>query len=239
VLVVTRTPGSAPFDDDDLTRLSLFADNAALALHLAEGQRLRELRVLADRDRVARDLYDRVMQQLFGIGLAMQITRGRPSSPSSDARTGDHIDQLQEVVRHLRRAIFGMEPGPAVPPRLRTSLMQLITMLTRGSPLRTSVQMSGALDELPPDLAEHAAGVVREGVGNAVRHSQAAEVIITIAVDDELVVQVIDNGVGGAESVAGAGLHDLRRRASDVAGSFTVAGADGGGTRLVWTAPLP
>ena len=239
VLVVTRTPGSAAFDDDDLTRLSLFADNAALALHLAEGQRLRELRVLADRDRVARDLYDHVMQQLFGIGLAMQITRGRPSSPSSDARTGDHIDQLQEVVRQLRRAIFGMEPGPAVPPRLRTSLMQMITMLTRGSPLRTSVQMSGALDELPPDLAEHAAGVVREGVGNAVRHSHAAELIITIAVEDELVVQVIDDGVGGADPVAGAGLHDLARRASDVAGSFTVAGADGGGTRLVWTAPLP
>ena len=117
--------------------------------------------------------------------------------------------------------------------------MQLITMLTRGSPLRTSVQMSGALDELPPDLAEHAAGVVREGVGNAVRHSQAAEVIITIAVDDELVVQVIDNGVGSADPVAGAGLHDLRRRASDVAGSFTVSGADGGGTRPLWTAPLP
>ena len=142
----------------------------------------------------------------------MQITRGRPSSPSSDARTGDHIDQLQEVVRELRRAIFGMEPGPAVPPRLRTSLMQMITMLTRGSPLRTSVQMSGALDELPPDLAEHAAGVVREGVGNAVRHSHAAELIITIAVEDELVVQVIDDGVGSADPVAGAGLHDLRRR---------------------------
>jgi signal transduction histidine kinase len=78
---------------------------------------------------------------------------------------------------------------------------------------------------------------MREGVGNAVRHSHAAALIITVAVEDEPVVQVIDDGVGGADPEAGEGLRDLARRARDVAGSFTVSGADGGGTPLVWTAP--
>ena len=239
VLLVTRMPGSPGFAGDDLARLSMFAENAALALHLAESQRHRELLALADRDRVATDLYDHVLQQLFSIGLAMQITRGRPPSPSSDARTGDHIEQLQDVVRQLRRAIDDIRPGPTVRPRLRTSLMQVITMQTAGSPLRTSVQMSGALDDLPRDLAEHAAGVVREAVGNAVRHAKAAELTVTISVDDDLIVEVVDNGIGRADMAAGTGLRDLQRRADEVTGSFSVGNGDDGGTSLTWTAPLP
>lgn len=239
VLLVTRMPGSPGFDGDDLTCLSMFAENAALALHLAESQRHRELRVLAERDRVATDLHDHVMQQLFSIGLAMQITRGRPPSPSSDARTGDHIEQLQDVVRQLRRAIFDRRPGPTVRSRLRTSLMQVITMQTAGSPLRTSVQMSGALDGLPSELAEHASAVVREAVGNAVRHAKAAELTVTISVDDDLVVEVVDNGIGNADLAAGRGLRDLQRRADEVTGSFSVGNGHDGGTSLTWTAPLP
>src|SRR5664279_3002147 len=74
VVVVRRTPGSPAFADTDLARLSLFAENAALAVHLAEGQRHRELQVLAERDRISTELYDHVSQQLFGIGTEMQIS---------------------------------------------------------------------------------------------------------------------------------------------------------------------
>jgi signal transduction histidine kinase len=240
VVVVRRTPGSRAFADTDLARLSLFAGNAALAVHLAEGQRHRELQVLAERDRISTELYDHVWQQLFGIGTAMQITRRRMPSLDSEARTGDHIDQLQGVVRQLRQAIFDGQPGPAVPPQLRTSLMQMITLLTAGSPLHTSVHMSGTLDDLPPDLAQHATEVLREAVGNAVRHSHAEELGITISVTDDLVVvQVTDNGVGTTDTTPGAGLRDLQRRATDVAGSLIVSGARGAGTHLTWTAPVP
>jgi len=240
VVVVRRTPGSPAFADTDLARLSLFAENAALAVHLAEGQRHRELQVLAERDRISTELYDHVWQQLFGIGTAMQITRRRMPSPDSEARTGDHIDQLQGVVRQLRQAISDGLPGPAVPPQLRTSLMQMITVLTAGSPLHTSVHMSGTLDDLPPDLALLATEVLREAVGNAVRHSHAEELGITISVTDDLVVvQVTDNGVGTTDTTPGAGLRDLQRRATDVAGSLIVSGARGAGTHLTWTAPVP
>jgi signal transduction histidine kinase len=238
-LVVARAPGSAAFDDNDLTRLTAFAENAALALHLAQTERHRELRVLADRDRVARDLYDHVMQQLFAVGLALQITRRRPPSPNADSRMGEHIDQVQQVIREVRQAIFDLPPALTDPPHLRTSLTQLITSLTADAPQLISVRMTGPLDDLPADLARHTRGVLREAIGNALRHSHADELSITITVIDELIVEVTDDGIGTTNATEGNGLRTLRQRATDVAGTFTIDRPDTGGTHLVWTAPLP
>ena len=239
VLVVARAPGSAAFDDNDLTRLTAFAENAALALHLAQTERHRELRVLADRDRVARDLYDHVMQQLFAVGLALQITRRRPPSPNADSRMGEHIDEVQQVIREVRQAIFDLPPALTDPPQLRTSLTQLITSLTADAPQLISVRMTGPLDDLPADLAQHTRGVLREAIGNALRHSHADELSITITVTDELIVEVTDDGIGTTNATEGNGLRTLRQRATDVAGTFTIDRPDTGGTQLVWTAPLP
>ena len=239
VLVVARAPGSAAFDDNDLTRLTAFAENAALALHLAQTERHRELRVLADRDRVARGLYDHVMQQLFAVGLALQITRRRPPSPNADSRMGEHIDEVQQVIREVRQAIFDLPPALTDPPHLRTSLTQLITSLTADAPQLISVRMTGPLDDLPDDLAQHTRGVLREAIGNALRHSHADDLSITITVTDELIVEVTDDGIGTRNATEGNGLRTLRQRATDVAGTFTIDRPDTGGTHLVWTAPLP
>jgi GAF domain-containing protein len=148
VLIVVRVPGSAAFDDDDLTQLTVFAENAALALHLASTRRRRELRVLADRDQLARDLYDHVMQQLFSVGLAMQITRRRPGA-GSETRMVEHVDQVQSVIREVRQAIFDLPSAGADFPRVRTSLAQMITSLTADAPQRVSLRMTGPLDDLP------------------------------------------------------------------------------------------
>jgi signal transduction histidine kinase len=208
-------------------------------LHLAQTERHRELRVLADRDRVARDLYDHVMQQLFAVGLALQITRRRPPSPNADSRMGEHIDQVQQVIREVRQAIFDLPPALTDPPQLRTSLTQLITSLTADAPQLISVRMAGPLDDLPADLAQHTRGVLREAIGNALRHSHADELSITITVIDELIVEVTDDGIGTTNATEGNGLRTLRQRATDVAGTFTIDRPDTGGTHLVWTAPLP
>ncbi len=81
--------------------------------------------------------------------------------------------------------------------------------------------------------------MVREAVGNAVRHAKAAELTVTISVDDDLIVEVVDNGIGRADMAAGTGLRDLQRRADEVTGSFSMGNGDDGGTSLTWTAPLP
>lgn len=239
VLLATRAPGSAAFEDRELQVVSSFADQAALALQRAETVLAqRELALLADRDRIARDLHDHVIQRLFAIGLGMQGTHRHTRSPVVAARMSEHIDQLQEVIQEIRTAIFDLQADPDAGPGLRTTLRTAIAELTGDTDLRTTVRMSGPLDVVPANLAEHADAVAREAVSNAVRHAHATELVVTVSVNDELVIDVTDNGVGIPHTVARSGLHNLDHRAAAVGGTCTVARTADGGTRLVWSAPL-
>jgi signal transduction histidine kinase len=197
------------------------------------------MEVLEDRDRIARDLHDHVIQRLFAIGLGMQSTHRREKSPHQAARLADHIDQLHDVIQEIRTAIFDLQAGPAQEPGLRSALNQVISDLTGDAALRTTVRMSGPLDVIPPDLAQDVQAALREAVSNAVRHAQATELIITVSVEDDLVIDVTDNGIGLPETVARSGLHNLGRRAAAAGGALSVTRPPAGGTRLIWTAPLP
>src|SRR6478752_1712685 len=239
VLLTVRKPGSAGFDEDELEVLSSFADQAALALQHAEMQTARrELEILADRDRIARDLHDHVIQRLFGVGLAMQSTRRHVQNAVAADRLDDHIDQLHEVVQDIRVAIFDLQTDPAEASQLRARLHETITALTVDAPLRTTVRMTGPLDLVPATLAQDAEAVVSEAVSNVLRHADATELTITVSVDSDLAIEVKDNGVGIPTTVARSGLHNLAQRAAAAGGSCRVDHADNGGTRLLWTAPL-
>ena len=240
VLLTVRLPGSPGFDEKELQLVSTFADQAALALQRAETQAAqRELEVLADRDRIARDLHDHVIQRLFAVGLALQSSHRREKSPQQAARLAEHIDQLHDVIQEIRTTIFDLQTPDDAAPKLRTTLHELITELTAEAPLRTTVRMSGPVNAIPADLAQHAEAVIREAVSNAVRHAHADDLVITVSVADDLVIEVSDNGVGIPETVARSGLHNLSQRATAAGGSCTVTAHPEGGTRLVWAAPLP
>jgi signal transduction histidine kinase len=240
VLVAVRAPGSPPFDEHQLQVVSSFADQAALALRQAANQSARlELEVLADRDRIARDLHDHVIQRLFAIGLSVQSTQRRAKSPAIAARLSEHADQLHAVIQDIRTAIFDLQTGEAGTASLRGTLNDAITELTLDAGLRTTVRMSGPLDVLPSGLADDAEAVVREAVSNAVRHAHASELVVTISVDDDVTIEVSDNGVGIPDTVARSGLHNLHQRAIRSDGNCQIGAATGGGTRMVWTAPLP
>jgi signal transduction histidine kinase len=155
------------------------------------------------------------------------------------ARLTEHLDQLHEVIQEIRTAIFDLQAGPSETPHLRATLHDVINELTADSPLRTTVRMSGPLDVIPPDLAQHVVAVAREAVSNVVRHAAASEVVVTVSVDDAIVIDVSDNGRGMPEMTARSGLHNLNRRANESSGSCTITPGDHGGTRLVWSAPLP
>jgi two-component system sensor histidine kinase DevS len=239
VLIAARHCGAPAFDSHQLPVIASFADQAALALQLAGIQwNLRELDVLADRDRIARDLHDHVIQRLFGVGLALQGTHRRTRSPELAGRISDSIDQLHEIVNEIRTAIFDLHAGTGAAPRLRQRLHSSVTELTSDADLHTTVRMSGPLDLLPAELAEHAEAVVREAVSNVVRHSGARELSVSLSVHDELVIDVVDDGVGVPGTVAHSGLANLRQRAEQSGGSLCVQEATGGGTRLLWSAPL-
>ncbi|MFB9924575.1 GAF domain-containing sensor histidine kinase [Amycolatopsis halotolerans] len=240
VLIALRDPGSALFETAQLPVLASFADQAALALQLAAQQRAaRERDVLSDRDRIARDLHDHVIQRLFAVGLAMQSTQRRTKTPELQRRLQESIDQMHEIVREIRTAIFDLHGGAAGNVRLRHRLHDAIAELTDDAPLHPTVSMAGPLDAVPAQLAEHVEAVVREAVSNAVRHAGASALSVSVAVRDDVVrISVTDDGTGLPEGVSPSGLGNLRERAESAGGEFALGTRPGGGVRLDWSAPL-
>ena len=239
VLVIMRRRGAQIFTDEQLEMMAAFADQATLAWQLASTQQhMRELDVLSDRDRIARDLHDHVIQRLFALGLSLQGTIPRARSAEVRQRLTETVDELQGVIQEIRTAIFDLHGGAAGTTRLRQRLDEAIGAFA-GSDLRTTVQYVGPLSVVDAGLADHAEAVVREAVSNAVRHAHANTLTITVRVEDELLVEVVDDGRGMPADVTPSGLNNLRRRAADAGGDFTIGDAPGGGTVLRWTAPLP
>jgi len=227
------------FSAEQLDMMSGFTDQAAMAWQLATAQRrMRELDVMTDRDRIARDLHDHVIQRLFAVGLALQGTIPRARSPEAQQRLSDVVADLQEVIQEIRTAIFDLHGGSSGTTRLRQRIEEAIAQFS-GADLRTTVQFVGPLSVVDATLADHADAVVREAVSNAVRHADATTLEITVKVQDDLSIEVIDNGAGIPNNITGSGLTNLRRRAKHVTGEFTIAPAPGGGTLLRWSAPLP
>lgn len=238
VLVALRRPGAQPFSAEQFDMMSGFASQAALAWQLATTQRqMQELGILSDRDRIARDLHDHVIQRLFAVGLALQGTVPRARSLEVQQRVSASVDDLHEVIQEIRTAIFDLHTSPGAPPRLRQRLDAAVAQFAN-SEMRTTVQYKGPLTAIGGELADHAEAVVREAVSNAVRHASASTLGITIAVDDNLSIEVADNGRGLSGEFTASGLANLRKRADDSGGEFTVENAAGGGTLLRWSAPL-
>ena len=241
VLVALRHADAQPFNAEQLEMMAAFTNQAALAWQLASAQRrMRELDVLTDRDRIARDLHDHVIQRLFAVGLALQGTIPRARSAEVQQRLSGCVDDLQEVIQEIRTAIFDLHDAPSGTTGLRQRLEEVIAQFSSPE-LRTTVQLVGPLSVVAVDagLADHAEAVVREAVSNAVRHANATTLSINVNVEDELSIEVIDNGRGISGDITGSGLVNLRTRARDAGGSFAIEPAPSGGTVLRWSAPLP
>jgi two-component system sensor histidine kinase DevS len=239
VVVVLRQGSPGAFNDEQLEMMAAFADQAALAWQLATSQRrMRELDVVTDRDRIARDLHDHVIQRLFAAGLALQGTIARAREPEVQQRVSEAVDDLQEVIQEIRTTIFDLHGASQGFTRLRQRIDAAVGQFA-GSGLRTSVQFVGPLSVVDSTLADHAEAVVREAVSNAVRHAQASTVTVRIKVDDDLRIEVSDNGCGMPDEFTESGLTNLRRRAERAGGEFTLERTPcTGGTLLRWSAPL-
>lgn len=239
VVVIVRDKGGAAFTDDQLDMMAAFTDQATLAWQLAiSHRRMRELDVLSDRERIARDLHDHVIQRLFAIGLALQGAIPRARSTEIQQRLVESVDQLQGVISEIRTSIFDLHGGSSGSTRLRQRLDQAVGAFA-GTEVRTTTQFVGPLSVVDNALADHAEAVVREAVSNAVRHGHAQTLAVNVRVDDDLVIEVIDDGRGMPAVVTESGLNNLRFRAVQSGGELIVSPAPGGGTALRWSAPLP
>ncbi|MFZ1162832.1 GAF domain-containing sensor histidine kinase [Mycobacterium sp.] len=238
VLVTLRPTHATPFSRDDEEMMTAFADQAALAWQLATSQRVaRELDVLADRDRIARDLHDHVIQRLFAVGLALQATISRTRSSDVQQRLSEYVDDLQSIIGEIRTTIFDLH-GPATGmTRLRQRLDQAIAEYSNES-LHITTQFAGPLSVVGTSLAGHAEAVVREAVSNAAQHAHASKLHVAVKVENDLSIEVRDDGRGISERTKQSGLMNMRYRARKANGSFSIETLETGGTVLRWSAPL-
>src|SRR6185437_3339958 len=240
VIAVARSTDQMPFDSSYLDLVGDFASQAALALALASNsENARELSILADRERIAHDLHDYVIQRLFAIGLDVQGTIARARSPELVARLNHTIDDLQTTIEDIRNTIFELQSSFAGGGGFRRRIQDIVAELTANRSLATTLRMSGPMTAVGPQLAQHAEAALTEAVSNAVRHSGATHLNVELAVADELSISVVDNGRGiPADNQRRSGLANLRRRAEQVGGACSIIVPPEGGTSVHWTAPL-
>jgi signal transduction histidine kinase len=225
--------------DDDLAMLTTFAGQAALAMERAQAQDEREqLVVLEDRERIARDLHDVVIQRLFATGLHLQTAAQLTIKPEVAARINGAVDDLDATIRDIRTAIF--ELRTPVTAALRTDIRDTVTAATSSLGFRPELEMTGPIDSAVPDgLRPDLLAVLREALSNVVRHAGASAVQIGVAVaEGRLAVTVRDNGVGIEPGRENGGLPNMRQRAVRHGGTFEVSRTDPAGTRLSWSVPI-
>ncbi|HVK21660.1 MAG TPA: GAF domain-containing protein [Actinokineospora sp.] len=242
ILLVGRDKGGPRFAADQVPLLASFAGQAAVALELADKQRSQRLfDVLADRDRIAQDLHDHVIQRLYATGMSLQGTVRRITDEDVRSRVHRAVEQLDQTVREIRTSIFDLhtEDNARAANSLRRRLLDIVGETAAESAVSPSVRISGAVDTLvPAALAEHAEAVLREALSNAVRHAGAREITVVIEAGDELLIEVTDDGSGIAEGTPRRGLHNLAGRAAKLNGGMDLSTPDSGGTRLRWRVPL-
>lgn len=240
VIAIARGTEQPPFDESYLDLVRDFATHAAIALVLAAAREdARQLAVLAERERIAHDLHDHVIQRLFAAGMDLQGTLARARSPEVADRLNRTLDDLQTIIEEIRTTIFGLRSPAAVAGDFRHRIQRVIAELTENRDLVTTVRMDGPMTAVGAELAEHAEAVTAEAVSNAVRHSGASRLTVQIGVADMFTLDVIDNGRGIASgNTRRSGLANMTRRAEQLGGSCEISSPPGGGTRVHWTAPL-
>ncbi len=249
-LATPRARGARPFSAAERTLATQFAAQAALALVLADAQRDRErLAVFEDRDRIARDLHDLVIQRLFATGMVLESAQRRTVVPEVAGRVGKAIDELDITIQEIRTAIFALQQSPAeAPSGLQTRVLREIGTAAVPLGFQPSAQFFGPVDAKVSELAgKNLIAALREALSNAFRHAGATriEVVVdaTISLPDGtpgVRLTVADDGVGIAEGGRRSGLKNLAKRAESLGGSSTYGpglGEGGGGTMVRWEAP--
>jgi signal transduction histidine kinase len=245
VLLVSKTSGQLPFRDPDLQMVMTFAAHAALAIEFARAQEDRQrLAVFEDRDRIARDLHDLVIQRLFAIGLGLQGMTRLVVKPEVVQRIGGFVEELDQTIREIRRSIFSLQEAPSGPVSLRGELLRVIQEGAGALGFEPTVNMHGPLDSLvPDDLRPDVLATLRETLSNTARHAEAHTVTISIAVDragHELCLAIKDDGKGMPKDIERrSGLANITERASQWHGTCDINTAPGNGTSITWSVPLP
>jgi PAS domain S-box-containing protein len=242
-LVVVHRVGDQPFREDEIRLVNLFADQAALALHTSQlRDEVERLGLLEERERIARDLHDTVIQRLFATGMSLQALAPLAGSPQARARIEQSITDLDDTIRSIRTTIFDLQRIESAESQrgAREQVIDLASDASRGLGYEPRVEFSGPVDAVVDEtvLAE-LLPTLREMLSNVARHAHAKRVEVLLSAGDEIVLSVTDDGVGIAGEVptGGRGLLNMRERAGRLGGDVHFERPATGGTRVRWRVP--
>jgi two-component system, NarL family, sensor histidine kinase DevS len=238
-IVAGRIIPHAPFTDADLDMAEAFAGQAAIALELSDARADQQrLGVLEDRDRIARDLHDHVIQRLFAAGLSLQSIAATVDDEAVDQRLTRTVEQLDDTIRQIRTTIFALQEDSSR--SLRGTALAVVDQLAALLPVRPDVQLVGPLDTIADEtIIADVEAVLRESLTNVAKHARAAQIRVYVQADGQhLALTVIDNGIGLGATTRRSGLANLSRRAERHGGHLDVGNSPEGGLRLQWSIPL-
>jgi signal transduction histidine kinase len=242
VLTAGRQRGSLPLSPPAVEMLITFAAQAGIGLELAEHRRdAQRLALFEDRDRIARDLHDQVIQRLFATGMSLQGSSGLIADPAAAKRVRQAVDALAETIRDIRSAIFTLQSRPqARRAGTRARILEIVGEMTESLGFAPSVRMEERLDALvSAEMTEQLQAVLREALSNVARHADAGRVSVAVTAGSDLTLTVRDDGSGMKGTTRRSGLANLADRARELGGTLRVGPAEGGGTELRWRVPLP
>ena len=239
-LYLTEKDGG--FTEEDQVLVEGLAVIAGSAVNTSRMQRrIRHLALIEDRERIARDVHDSIIQEIFGVGLTLQAQSQRINSPEVRASIAESVERLDDTINELRRMIFDLDPPTSSSRDFRAEVNRLVDDVTSASRVTTSVTMGPSIADVPSGLIDDALHLIRESVTNAVRHALAN--LIDVSVDlspEELTLTIVDNGQGFDQSVptTGNGLANLKTRCERAGGETFVISEPGAGTTVRLLLPV-
>jgi signal transduction histidine kinase len=240
-LVVSRAAGRGHFAPVDVEMAADFAGRVSVALRLARARDDQQrMLLLEDRGRIARDLHDNVIQQLFATGLDLQSLAGALPTAALAERINQSVDALDAAITQIRTAIFALSnQRDRERPTVRHRIIDVVNELVRSLPRTPQLEFAGPVDlVVTGELADDVLAVVREALTNVIKHAAAQQVSVALTVaGGHITVEVVDDGVGVPATGNRSGLSNLSERARSHGGTFSIA-SEGGQTRLLWIVPF-
>ncbi|GAA4362994.1 sensor histidine kinase [Paeniglutamicibacter cryotolerans] len=242
LLLLVRAAGAEPFTDTDQEMSAVLGANIGQGLGLERLHRLREQVLLfSDRERIARDLHDVVIQRIFAAGLSIQALGRHLDSEAARTRALDITGELDETIRELRETIYALRSSAGEAEQLSSRILRAVRTASEPLPFTPQLRLSGPLDGIDDEaVISNLLAVLTESVSNAVRHAAAESISVeVVAGPDALRLQVRDDGAGMSFPVTESGLANMGQRARELGGRFSVDSKPGAGTTVKWRVPLP
>ncbi len=232
------------FTEEDESLMVVLATAAAIAIDNARLlMRVRELTLAEDRERIARDLHDTVIQRLFAVGLSLQSVAKRIDSLEIQDRIRHEIDHLDETIRQVRATIFDLDMNSSDGSSLRAQFLGISKEAERSLGFKPQLSIEGPVDSVSsPEMISDMTSAFREALSNVAKHAAATEVTVRLFADAKWIgFETLDNGVGigGTPTITGGrGVHNMHDRARTLGGKCEVASSTSGGTLVTWQVPV-